>query len=312
MKMMKAQPIKLNPEQAEAFMKVLQEIEASNNQPQVVEDDSVGQEITMDKTITGQLGLDPRDNWAQNISTNAECNPEETIGSMVDLCNACDKALGPDRTINFIRETEYTRKVAAIMAPLTATPAIDAYMDPTHAFYYRNALIELFHARASMVFEIYLSAIYEEMTGRNLDDVYYPSAKGRIPYAFECLARLETYCNNGFGSLNGSMYSIYADAILSYILSCDHCSITEENSAEYYCEAVLKLSAVLMALANAAQIYIALGAIPSRNPENIGVLPGYKFDFDRPLRFQSENTEYNRIQKIYVINKSSDLYRSEE
>lgn len=310
MKMMKTQPIKLNPEQAEAFMKVLQEIEASN-QPQVVED-SVGQEITMDKTVTNQLRLDPRDNWTQNISSDAEYTPEETIGSIIDLGEVYDKTIGPNRMIEFLKKSNYTRKVAAIMAPVTATSAIDAFMDPTHAFYYRNALIELFNNRAAMVFEIYLSAIYEEMTGKDLNSILYYRSKGVIPYKFEWITRLETYCNNGFGSLNGNMYSIYADAILSEILSCDNCAVTEENAKEYYCEAVMKLSAVLMAVADVAQLYIALGAIPSRNPENIGILPGYKFDFDRPIRYQSDNTEYETIRKIYVINKDSDLYRSEE
>lgn len=310
MKMMKAQPIKLNPEQAEAFMKVLQEMESAN-QPQVIQD-STGEEITVDKTVTSQLGLDPRDNWTQNISEDAEYTPKETIGTIMDLGEVYDKTTGPNRMIEFLKDSKYTRKVAAIMAPITATSAIDAYMDPTHAFYYRNALIELFHTRVSMVFEIYLSAIYEEMTGRDLNNVIYPRTRGFIPFRFDWLARLETYCNNGFGSLNGNMYSIYADAILSEILSCDNCAVTEENAKEYYCEAVMKLSAVLMAVADAAQLYIALGAIPSRNPENIGILPGYKFDFDRPIRYQSENTEYETIRKIYVINKDSDLYRSEE
>lgn len=308
--MKKTQPIKLTPEQAEAFMKVLQEMESAN-QPQVIQD-STGQEITPDKTVTSQLMLDPRDNWTQNISENAEYTPKETIGTIMDLSEVYDKTTGPNRMIEFLKDSKYTRKVAAIMAPVTATSAIDAYMDPAHAFYYRNALIELFHNRAAMVFEIYLSAIYEEMTGKDLNSVFYSSAKGFIPYRFEWLTRLETYCNNGFGSLNGNMYSIYADAILSEILSCDNCAVTEENAKEYYCEAVMKLSAVLMAVADAAQLYITLGAIPSRNPENIGILPGYKFDFDRPIRYQSDNTEYEIIRKIYVINKDSDLYRSEE
>ena len=308
--MMKTQPIKLTPEQAEAFMKALQEMESAN-QPQVIQD-STGEEITVDKTVTSQLMLDPRDNWTQNISEDADYTPKETIGTIMDLGEVYDKTTGPNRMIEFLKDSKYTRKVAAIMAPITATSAIDAYMDPTHAFYYRNALIELFHNRAAMVFEIYLSAIYEEMTGKDLTKVCYPRTKGFIPYRFDWIIRLETYCNNGFGSLNGNMYSIYADAILSEILSCDRCAITEENSKEYYCEAVMKLSAVLMAVADAAQLYITLGAIPSRNPENIGVLPGYKFDFDRPIRYQSDNTEYEVIRKIYVINKDSDLYRNEE
>ena len=308
--MKKTQPIKLTPEQAEAFMKVLQEMESAN-QPQVIQD-STGQEITPDKTVTSQLMLDPRDNWTQNISEDAEYTPKETIGTIMDLSEVYDKTTGPNRMIEFLKDSKYTRKVAAIMAPVTATSAIDAYMDPAHAFYYRNALIELFHNRAAMVFEIYLSAIYEEMTGKDLNSVFYSRAKGFIPYRFEWLTRLETYCNNGFGSLNGNMYSIYADAILSEILSCDNCAVTEENAKEYYCEAVMKLSAVLMAVADSAQLYITLGAIPSRNPENIGILPGYKFDFDRPIRYQSDNTEYEIIRKIYVINKDSDLYRSEE
>ena len=308
--MMKTQPIKLTPEQAEAFMKALQEMESAN-QPQVIQD-STGEEITVDKTVTSQLMLDPRDNWTQNISEDAEYTPKETIGTIMDLGEVYDKTTGPNRMIEFLEDSKYTRKVAAIMAPITATSAIDAYMDPTHAFYYRNALIDLFHTRVSMVFEIYLSAIYEEMTGRDLNSVIYPRTRGFIPFKFEWLTRLETYCNNGFGSLNGNMYSIYADAILSEILSCDRCAVTEENSKEYYCEAVMKLSAVLMAVADSAQLYIALGAIPSRNPENIGVLPGYKFDFDRPIRYQSDNTEYEVIRKVYVINKDSDLYRNEE
>ena len=308
--MMKTQPIKLTPEQAEAFMKALQEMESAN-QPQVIQD-STGEEITVDKTVTSQLMLDPRDNWTQNISEDADYTPKETIGTIMDLGEVYDKTTGPNRMIEFLEDSKYTRKVAAIMAPITATSAIDAYMDPTHAFYYRNALIDLFHTRVSMVFEIYLSAIYEEMTGRDLNSVIYPRTRGFIPFKFEWLTRLETYCNNGFGSLNGNMYSIYADAILSEILSCDRCAVTEENSKEYYCEAVMKLSAVLMAVADSAQLYIALGAIPSRNPENIGVLPGYKFDFDRPIRYQSDNTEYEVIRKVYVINKDSDLYRSEE
>ena len=308
--MMKTQPIKLTPEQAEAFMKALQEMESAN-QPQVIQD-STGEEITVDKTVTSQLMLDPRDNWTQNISEDADYTPKETIGTIMDLGEVYDKTTGPNRMIEFLKDSKYTRKVAAIMAPITATSAIDAYMDPTHAFYYRNALIDLFHTRAAMVFEIYLSAIYEEMTGKDLTNVCYPRTRGFIPYRFDWIIRLETYCNNGFGSLNGNMYSIYADAILSEILSCDRCAITEENSKEYYCEAVMKLSAVLMAVADSAQLYIALGAIPSRNPENIGVLPGYKFDFDRPIRYQSDNTEYEVIRKVYVINKDSDLYRSEE
>jgi hypothetical protein len=310
MKMKKTQPIKLTPEQAEAFMKVLQEMESAN-QPQVIQD-STGEEITVDKTVTSQLGLDPRDNWTQNISEDAEYTPKETIGTIMDLGEVYDKTTGPNRMIEFLKDSKYTRKVAAIMAPITATSAIDAYMDPAHAFYYRNALIDLFNTRAAMVFEIYLSAIYEEMTGKDLTKVCYPRTKGFIPYRFDWIIRLETYCNNGFGSLNGNMYSIYADAILSEILSCDRCAITEENAKEYYCEAVMKLSAVLMAVADSAQLYITLGAIPSRNPENIGILPGYKFDFDRPIRYQSDNTEYEVIRKIYVINKDSDLYRSEE
>ena len=308
--MKKTQPIKLTPEQAEAFMKVLQEMESAN-QPQVIQD-STGQEITPDKTVTGQLMLDPRDNWTQNISEDAEYTPKETIGTIMDLSEVYDKTTGPNRMIEFLKDSKYTRKVAAIMAPVTATSAIDAYMDPAHAFYYRNALIELFYNRAAMVFEIYLSAIYEEMTGKDLTKVCYPRTKGFIPYRFDWIIRLETYCNNGFGSLNGNMYSIYADAILSEILSCDRCAVIEENAKEYYCEAVMKLSAVLMAVADSAQLYITLGAIPSRNPENIGILPGYKFDFDRPIRYQSDNTEYEIIRKIYVINKDSDLYRSEE
>ena len=308
--MMKTQPIKLTPEQAEAFMKALQEMESAN-QPQVIQD-STGEEITVDKTVTSQLMLDPRDNWTQNISEDADYTPKETIGTIMDLGEVYDKTTGPNRMIEFLKDSKYTRKVAAIMAPITATSAIDAYMDPAHAFYYRNALIDLFNTRAAMVFEIYLSAIYEEMTGKDLTNVCYPRTKGFIPYRFDWIIRLETYCNNGFGSLNGNMYSIYADAILSEILSCDRCAITEENSKEYYCEAVMKLSAVLMAVADAAQLYITLGAIPSRNPENIGVLPGYKFDFDRPIRYQSDNTEYEVIRKIYVINKDSDLYRNEE
>ena len=308
--MMKTQPIKLTPEQAEAFMKALQEMESAN-QPQVIQD-STGEEITVDKTVTSQLGLDPRDNWTQNISEDADYTPKETIGTIMDLGEVYDKTTGPNKMIEFLKDSKYTRKVAAIMAPVTATSAIDAYMDPAHAFYYRNALIDLFHTRAAMVFEIYLSAIYEEMTGKDLTKVCYPRTKGFIPYRFDWIIRLETYCNNGFGSLNGNMYSIYADAILSEILSCDRCAITEENSKEYYCEAVMKLSAVLMAVADAAQLYITLGAIPSRNPENIGVLPGYKFDFDRPIRYQSDNTEYEVIRKVYVINKDSDLYRSKE
>ena len=308
--MMKTQPIKLTPEQAEAFMKALQEMESAN-QPQVIQD-STGEEITVDKTVTSQLMLDPRDNWTQNISEDADYTPKETIGTIMDLGEVYDKTTGPNRMIEFLKDSKYTRKVAAIMAPITATSAIDAYMDPAHAFYYRNALIDLFNTRAAMVFEIYLSAIYEEMTGKDLTKVCYPRTKGFIPYRFDWIIRLETYCNNGFGSLNGNMYSIYADAILSEILSCDRCAITEENSKEYYCEAVMKLSAVLMAVADAAQLYITLGAIPSRNPENIGVLPGYKFDFDRPIRYQSDNTEYEVIRKIYVINKDSDLYRSKE